>query len=372
MRRIIVIIFSLLVVSSLSAQTLSYETVRNTTHWAPLPTKSEIRAYHAIDGTLYQVGDVLKIGDPSFDQITVVQYAFIDGPMSFKLGNNIGLESGRIEYFYLKKAVDFATPIKAKQQEQIQNQVSYGEVNMSGAEKTWIVYAKVKSGKTTLNVQMDNALVFKEILGKDEQMSAPVQSLNGSQIKPSAVESAQNNFFYGQSNVAPTNEAQAFEPARRNFFRRRANDVDPSDLDRTQRKGYGGMVMMDFGFDAYSVGLSLGVSMVNGYHFNSNWYVGGGIGVLLSAGVWDFTFGIPIFAYGQYTFNSIGRIQPYVSLGAGTNIEFTYLEGGIYCTPAGGILVKMKNNKQHVKIGVSVPMDFLHVIGFGLQVGYSF
>ncbi len=369
MRYILLITLSVLLSFSASAQDLRYQDVLSAFSHKDLPKSNAINSYQAIDGQIYTIGDWLEIGYPK--EQNSKRFSYIYSITTEHSGVSVSI----VKFEVLKKKDKDMGTIGATVGAIVSCE---GKIFLVNNFDLAIEYSEIIKGTGRNNVNIQSVPEKNANCQNVQNVGQPVSQAAPNQSEVVANQQLNNQSgmvtFGAETNTNSSNNqtgmvsfgAETGANNLNNYF-----GLDPLS-DVPERRGYGGMVMMDFGFDAYSVGLSLGVSMVNGYHFNSNWYVGGGIGVLLSAGVWDLTFGIPIFAYGQYTFNSMGRIQPYISLGMGTNVEFTYFEGGTYFNPAGGILVKMKNNKQHVKIGVSVPMDFLHVIGFGLQVGYSF
>ena len=344
-----------------------------------LPKSSAIKTYQAIDGQIYSIGDSLEIGYPKeqnskrFSYIYNITTELSGNPVSIvkfevlnKKEKDIGTVGATIGVIVMHEGKMFFVhnfDLAVEYSELIKRTNSNNAIMQSAPENN--AYGQnVQNVDTTVNKPKSNR-VDATANTQNFEIVVNQQQNNQSGMVTFGTETVPNNTNNQSGVVVFGAETGVNNSYNNNIGLDLQNDF-------SERRGYGGMVMADIGFDAYSVGLSLGVSMVNGYHFNSNWYVGGGIGILCSAGAWDFTFGIPIFAYGQYTFTSWGKVQPYVSLGAGTNIEFTYFEGGTYFNPAGGVLIKMKNDKQHIKIGVSVPMDFLHVIGMGLQIGYSF
>ena len=374
MRYILLLFSGLLFSFSAYAQDLNYEEVSQAFSHKELPKSKQIKSYQAIDNKVYSIGDKLEIGYPKDGKqfsyisnapsnlptsvVTIQSFTVMStmagsgsaigiGAVVLSIDNNKALFINNIDL-----ALEYGEVVRTTKsnvtnfQEMAPNsssQITTNHTNYQAIDKNTVEQVAIQDASNQ-PVQGTNAGVEQKMVYFDSPTSETSTSVGATQ--PNS-----NKFGYGAS---------------------RKSGLSNNSVNGPKTRGYGGMVMMDFGFDVHSIGLSLGISMVNGYHFNSHWYVGGGIGVLLSVGDYDSTFGIPIFAYGQYTFNSRGRIIPYVSLGTGTNIEFTYLEGGTYFNPAGGILIKMKNEKQQVKVGVSVPMDFLHVIGLGLQVGYSF
>ena len=323
MKRVVILCTFLLSVCTLSAQIVTCEDVQqNPKNFVNCP----ISAYQAVDGNVYHVGDVVIVGQPSGGDMFEPSYNYIDGSKSLH-NDMLNTDRGTITNLYLKKAKS-----------------SSGE---------YVVWANLRVDRITVFAQIDNALTSQEILGKDETLSKPI--------------AAEQNYVDGYTQ--PSQTVCEEQPARNIFRSSHSSFYDNADIDATQRRGYGGIALLDAGFDFANVGALCGVTVVNGYHFNSNWYLGGGIGILAFAGGYNSSVCVPIFAHGQYSFQNIDRFTPYVSLGLGLSVS-SY--AGSYFNVAGGVAIKLKHETQRLLLGMSLPVATANGIGLCLQLGYSF
>lgn len=352
MKRIVILCTLLMSVCGLSAQTITSGDIQyNLDYVLTQAGNGGISAYEAIDGNVYHVGDVLIIGKPSGGDLFKPYYLYILGLKVLNDGEPY-CDRGTITDLYLRK-----------------------EKNAPGG---YAVYANLRTDRITLPVYIDNALSSKEIAGKDEALSKPVTT--------EQVTSYNHNQSWQMDNEETSNN-DMFESrpkrAKLNF-----NDDGP------QRRGYGGIALLEIGYDMMNSGAAIGGSVVNGYHFNSRWYLGGGIGLLNFVGGDCSCIGIPIFAHGQYTFNTSPKFKPYVSLGLGVNIPVytdssydyygdyygyyygdpydSYNQVGFYINASAGVAIQMNDEKQRLMVGISFPGDCFNGSGIGIQVGYTF
>ncbi len=388
MRFIVLIVIGIFISFSSLAQDLRYQDVLAAFSVKDLPKSKNVTTYQAIDGNVYSIGSELTIGSPR--------------------------ESGKKRFSYIETTSEHSGTVVV-----INSFVVMGVKSREMGSIGGCIGAVVVSNKKIFTItNFDMAIDSSEIIRGGSSSAVNVQSAqaineNGfnvqnveqpvNQTAPNQSEVVANQQSASQSgvitfgaeagvnNTGSQSGTMAFgaETSTNNFN----NNLGLDGLnDVPTRKGYGGIVMADIGFDAYNIGLSAGVSIINGYHFNSNWYVGGGVGVLCYVGgadqlyYYESGYGngyyyenyyyddansvcVPIFAYGKYTFTIPRKVWPYVALGLGVNIS-SYTS--VYLNVSGGVAIKMKNEKQHLKVGLSFPMDFVNGVGMGVQVGYSF
>lgn len=348
MRRVVILCALLMSVCGLSAQTITSADIQyNIDHVLAQAKNGGISAYEAIDGNVYHVGDVLIIGKPSGGDLFNSYYLYIRGLKVLSNGEPY-CNRGTITNLYIKR-----------------------EKNAPGG---YAVYANLRTDRITLPLYIDNALSSKEIAGKDEALSKPV-------IPEQVASDNPDQSWQMDTEKRSDNSMFDYRPKRAKMD---FNDEGP------QRRGYGGIALVEIGFDAINFGAAVGGSVVNGYHFNSRWYLGGGIGLLNFVGGDCDCIGIPIFAHGQYTFNTSPKFKPYVSLGIGVNIPVytdssydyydyyygysydSYNQTGFYINASAGVAIQMKDEKQRLMIGISFPGDCFNGSGIGIQVGYTF
>lgn len=340
MKRILV--FSLLLASvySVYAQVVTCDDMERDPKGVMLHVRTAgLSSYQAVDGKVYSVGDVLIIGQPSKGDFFQPLYGYISGPKSFTNGES-GISNAVINGFCFKKSNEL---------------------------QRYVMCVKAVAENMTIQVQLDEALMAKEILGKNDY------------LKP-AVAAAQDQTVNNNQSFEPVLPAR--EKREKVVREKRERVVD----DGPQRKGYGGVAYLSGGFDFANAGGFVNATVVNGYHFNSHIFVGGGIGIMYYGyttisdyGSWDASpvVGMPIFAHGQYTFcHSQNKVRPYISMGLGAAIAFTTLDSGhaphgFYFETAGGIQVKLKE-KLNFDVALTFPMSVPHSSGFGLRVGCTF
>lgn len=385
MRYILLIILSVLLSFSASAQDLRYQDVLSAFSHKDLPKSNAINSYQAIDGQIYTIGDWLEIGYPK--EQNSKRFSYIYSITTEHSGVSVSI----VKFEVLKKKDKDMGTIGATVGAIVSCE---GKIFFVNNFDLAIEYSEIIKGTGRNNVNIQSV---PEKNANCQNVGQPV-----SQAAPNQSEVVANQQLNNQSGMvtfgAETNTNSSNNQTGMVSFGAEtgANNLNnyfgPDPLsDVPERKGYGGIVIADIGFDALNIGMSLGVSVINGYHFNSNWYVGGGVGVLCYVGGAGYSYYesyssygygysyyyyedvnsvcVPIFAYGKYTFTIPKKVWPYVALGLGVNISS---DSSVYMNVSGGIAIRMKKEKQHLKVGLSFPMDFANGIGMGVQVGYSF
>ncbi|MBR4951720.1 MAG: hypothetical protein IKY56_01850 [Alistipes sp.] len=323
MKRVMMLCAFLMSVCALYAQSVTFEDVQyNPDNYI----NQTIEAYKAVDGNVYHVGDVVIIGKPSGGDMFKPAYNYIEGSESLHSGK-LKTDRATIINLYLRKT--------------------------KSSSREYVLCANLRINRKIAIVQIDNALTSKEIFGKDETLSTPVTT-------------EQN---YVADNTQSSQMMFEEQPKKKTFGSLSSKLNGATVVDADQRRGYGGIALFDVGFDFANVGALCGVTVINGFHFNNNWYLGGGIGVLGFVGGYNSSVSVPIFAHGQYTFYNSMKFTPYVSAGLGMAIS-SYV--GSYLNVAGGVAIKLNHETQRLIVGMSLPIDTANGIGLCLQLGYSF
>lgn len=398
MRYILLVFSGLLLSLSAYAQDLNYQEVLQAFSLKELPKSKQIKSYQAIDNKVYSIGDKLQIGYPKDGK----KFSYISNAPSNLPTSVVTIQSFAVMNAIagLGSAISIGAVVlsiennKALFINNIDLALEYGEVvriTKSNVTNFQEMAPNSSSSQVTTNhtsyQAVDNNISEQVVAQKTSKQ--PIQDNSAG---------AEQKMVYFDSPTSETSTSAGVSQKRLNIFgfgASKKSDSNNGYVAESQIKGYGGIAIADIGFDALNIGMSLGVSVINGYHFNSNWYVGGGVGVLCYVGGAGYSsyesyssygYGysyhyenyyyedvnsvcVPIFAYGKYTFTIPKKVWPYVALGLGVNIS-SY--SSVYMNVSGGIAIRMKKEKQHLKVGLSFPMDFANGIGMGVQVGYSF
>ena len=315
MRSRLLVILAVLLSFSVTAQDFRYSYVMSAFSAKELPSSKAVKTYQAIDGQIYGIGDKLELGVP---QDNSARFSYIDATS---------------EYSRAIVEIKQFVVIKIKNRE-------LGSVGSIGA----VVMCEQQS---LFISSIDLAITKLEIVGKSNSESTTRSYV----VEANAL-----------STVEQKNEARVKESKQPKAVKAPKEPKQIAPIEIQPRKGYGGIVSAE-------LGSPLGVSIINGYHLSNNWYIGGGVGLSYFTGVNVSAICVPVFAYGQYTFTIPRKIWPYVALGVGASVSSV---SGAYVNISGGIAIKMKKDKQHFKIGLSIPIDFVNGVGGGLQIGYSF
>lgn len=102
-----------------------------------------------------------------------------------------------------------------------------------------------------------------------------------------------------------------------------------------KEKGFGGKLMAGYGINAGSSFNTFNVNLMPGYHFNSSWFAGVGVGYenvnlsVIDGKDYNSMSVIPIFAHAQWNFIEDAPIIPFLGLRLGYGIGSKNISEGI-------------------------------------------
>ena len=397
MRYILLIFSGLLFSFSAYAQDLNYKEVLQAFSQKELPKSKQIKSYQAIDNKVYSIGDKLQIGYPKDEK----KFSYISNAPS-----NLPTSVVTIQSFVVMGAIAGAGSAisigavvfsiennKSLFINNIDLALEYGEVvrtTKSNVTNFQEMATNSNSSQVTTNHTSYQAV--------DNNISEPVvtQKTNN-QLAQDNSASAEQKVVYFDSPTPETStsieKTQERTKKFSNFEVFKQKESSNNFVGESQTKGYGGIVYVSGGFDAYNIGGYFLATIINGYHFDAHWYLGGGIGIkyydyhtsgyygdgYYGGGYYEYYYSdsgsavsIPMFAYGKYTFSGADRkIRPYVSLAMGVNVIATPGGAAFYIEPSAGVSFRLKE-KSGVNVAFTIPMSLVQSIGIGLKVGYCF
>ena len=142
-------------------------------------------------------------------------------------------------------------------------------------------------------------------------------------------------------------------------------DADPKPKVDMFRVGYQGLVETGLGAGMGTYGIDVfKLDFINGYRFNPNLFIGGGIGYRHIMAKDGLSF-LPIFANVRGNLAPKGKVIPYGSfnLGVAFNSSDGLSEGGLMVNPSFGILInRFSNYMLHASIGYdAMQMPFYEI-----------